>query len=113
MRGYFFALDNEHQFVYNINARKKTTENRKLVRGVNLTCHGKSGTIQPKQRSDILMKKYLVSTSVEGHLYGNYSTERLLSKQEAIEVLSTIREIDPNAKLVRVVEERREEFGDK
>ena len=59
------------------------------------------------------MKKYLISTNVDGHLYGNYSTERLLSKSEAIKVLSTILEIDPNAKLVRVIEERREEFGNK
>lgn len=58
------------------------------------------------------MKKYLISTNVDGHLYGNYSTERLLTKSEAIKVLSTIREVDPNAKLVRVIEERRVKFGD-
>lgn len=58
------------------------------------------------------MKKYLISTNVDGHLYGNYSTERLLTKSEAIKVLSAIREIDPNAKLVRVIEERRVKFGD-
>lgn len=58
------------------------------------------------------MKKYLISTNVDGHLYGNYSTERLLTKSEAIKVLSAIREVDPNAKLVRVIEERRVKFGD-
>lgn len=58
------------------------------------------------------MKKYLISTNVDGHLYGNYSTERLLTKIEAIKVLSAIREVDPNAKLVRVIEERRVKFGD-
>lgn len=57
------------------------------------------------------MKKYLISTNVDGHLYGNYSTERLLTKIEAIKVLSAIREVDPNAKLVRVIEERRVKFG--
>ena len=58
------------------------------------------------------MEKYLISTNVDGHLYANYCTEKLLSEQEAIKVLSTVREIDPNAKLVKVVEERREKFGD-
>ena len=58
------------------------------------------------------MKKYLISTNVDGHLYGNYSTERLLTKSEAIKILSAIREVDPNAKLVRVIEERRVKFGD-
>lgn len=58
------------------------------------------------------MKKYLISTNVDGHLYGNYSTERLLTKSEAIKVLSAIREVDPNANLVRVIEERRVKFGD-
>ena len=57
------------------------------------------------------MKEYLISTNVDGHLYGNYSTERLLTKSEAIKVLSAIREVDPNAKLVRVIEERRVKFG--
>ncbi len=33
------------------------------------------------------MEKYLISTNVEGHLFGDYSTEKLLSKREAIEVL--------------------------
>ena len=76
-----------------------------------LTSHEQRGKITSKQRRDILMKKYLISTNVDGHLYGNYSTERLLTKSEAIKVLSAIREVDPNAKLVRVIEERRVKFG--
>lgn len=58
------------------------------------------------------MEKYLISTNVEGHLFGDYTTEKLLSKREAIEVLTRIKQVDPNATLVRVVEERRNEFGD-
>ena len=77
-----------------------------------LTSHEQRGKITSKRRRDILMKKYLISTNVDGHLYGNYSTERLLTKSEAIKVLSAIREVDPNAKLVRVIEERRVKFGD-
>jgi len=58
------------------------------------------------------MEKYLISTNVEGHLFGDYTAEKLLSKREAIEVLTRIKQVDPNATLVRVVEERRNEFGD-
>ena len=53
------------------------------------------------------MKKYLISTNVDGHLYSNYTTERLMSVEEAEEELAYVREVDPNAKLVEVVEERR------
>lgn len=49
------------------------------------------------------MEKYLISTNVDGHLYSNYSTEKLLNKKEANEILDYVREIDPNAKLVKVV----------
>lgn len=77
-----------------------------------LTNHEDGGTISLKQRRGILMEKYLISTNAEGHLFGNYTTEKLLSKQEAIEVLRVVKEVDPNATLVRVVEERRNEFGD-
>lgn len=58
------------------------------------------------------MKKYLISTNVEGHLFGNYTTEKLMSEKEARKVLSFVQEVDPNARLVRVVEERRKKFGD-
>lgn len=50
------------------------------------------------------MYKYLISTNVDGHLYSNYSTERLMDLNEAKEKLAYVREVDPNAKLVEVVE---------
>ena len=53
------------------------------------------------------MQKYLISTNVDGHLYGNYTTEKLMNKQEAKVKLAYVKEVDPNAKLVKVVEERR------
>ena len=53
------------------------------------------------------MKKYLISTNVDGHLYSNYATDKLMSVEEAKEKLAYVREVDPNAKLVEVVEERR------
>ena len=55
------------------------------------------------------MQKYLISTNVDGHLYGNYTTEKLMNEQEARKKLVCVREVDPNAKLVRVVEEERKE----
>ena len=53
------------------------------------------------------MKKYLISTNVDGHLYSNYTTEKLMNFTEANETLAYVREVDSNAKLVEVVEERR------
>lgn len=53
------------------------------------------------------MKKYLISTNVDGHLYSNYTTEKLMSVEEAKLKLAYVQEVDPNAKLVEVVEERR------
>ncbi len=50
------------------------------------------------------MEKYLISTNVDGHLYSNYTTEKLMSVEEAKEELAYVREVDPNAKLVQVVE---------
>ena len=60
------------------------------------------------------MEKYLISTNVDGHLYSNYTTEKLMTLNEAKETLAYVREVDPNAKLVKVVEiyERRKKFGD-
>ena len=50
------------------------------------------------------MEKYLISTNVDGHLYSNYTTEKLMDFNEAKETLDYVREVDPNAKLVKVVE---------
>jgi len=60
------------------------------------------------------MEKYLISTNVDGHVCGNYSTEKLMTKQEALKKLAYVSEVDPNARLVKVVEiyERRKQFGD-
>ena len=60
------------------------------------------------------MEKYLISTNVDGHLYGNYTTEKLMTLKEAKDKLVYVKEVDPNAKLVQVVkiDERRKEFGD-
>jgi len=60
------------------------------------------------------MEKYLISTNVDGHLYSNYTTEKLMTLNEAKETLAYVREVDPNAKLVKVVKiyERRKKFGD-
>ena len=53
------------------------------------------------------MSKYLISTNADGHLSENYTTEKLMNWEEAQEKLVRIKEIDPNAKLVEVVKERR------
>ena len=76
------------------------------VAEISLTCPAKRGKIMVGKGVDF-MKKYLISTNVDGHLYSNYTTERLMSVEEAEEELAYVREVDPNAKLVEVVEERR------
>ena len=60
------------------------------------------------------MEKYLISTNVDGHLYCDYTTEKLMNLKEAKKKLVYIRKVDPNAILVQVVkvDERRKKFGD-
>ncbi len=50
------------------------------------------------------MEKYLISTNVDGHLYCDYSTERLMTIEEAREKFDYVQEVDPNARIVKVVE---------
>ncbi len=49
-------------------------------------------------------EKYLISTNVHGIIYGNYTTEKVLSFDEAWKILDRVRLADPNAKIVKVVE---------
>lgn len=51
-----------------------------------------------------MTERYLISTNADGHLYCNYTTEKLLNANEAWDKLMEILLIDPNAKLVKVIE---------
>ena len=52
-----------------------------------------------------MKEKYLISTNIEGIIFTNYDTEKLLSYHEALKWLALVKQADPNAKLVRVIEE--------
>lgn len=47
--------------------------------------------------------KYLIMTNIDGFLFANYTTEKLLDYDEAWKELDKVRQADPNAKLVKVV----------
>jgi hypothetical protein len=47
--------------------------------------------------------KYLIMTNIDGFLFANYTTEKLLDYNEAWKELDKVRQADPNAKLVKVV----------
>ena len=49
-------------------------------------------------------EKYLISTNVHGIICGNYDTEKTLCLAEAVIILQRVRQGDPNARLVKVVE---------
>ena len=49
-------------------------------------------------------EKYLIMTNIDGFMFANYTTEKLLSYSEAWKELDRVRQADPNAKLVKVVE---------
>ena len=50
-------------------------------------------------------EKYLIMTNSDGFMFANYTTEKLLDYDEALKTLALVRSADPNAKIVRVVEE--------
>lgn len=52
----------------------------------------------------MLKDKYLIMTNIDGFCFANYTTEKLLSYGEAWQELDRVRQADPNAKLVKVVE---------
>ena len=52
----------------------------------------------------MLKDKYLIMTNIDGFCFANYTTERLLSYDEAWKELDRVRQADPNAKLVKVAE---------
>ncbi len=49
-------------------------------------------------------ERYLISTNTDGLICGNYDTEKTLCLAEAVIILQRVRQGDPNAKLVKVVE---------
>jgi len=57
------------------------------------------------------MEKFVIATTAEGCIFGNYFTE-VMSRLIAEERLKEVRKADPNAKLLKVViEEGGEEFN--
>lgn len=52
----------------------------------------------------MLKDKYLIMTNIDGFCFANYTTEKLLSYDEALKTLAVVRLADTNAKLVKVVE---------
>ncbi len=50
-------------------------------------------------------EKYLIMTNSDGFMFANYTTEKLLDYDEALKTLALVRSADPNAKIVRVIEE--------
>ena len=49
-------------------------------------------------------EKYLIMTNSDGFMFANYTTEKLLDYDEAWKELDRVRQADPNARLVKVVE---------
>lgn len=49
--------------------------------------------------------KYLIMTNSDGFMFANYTTEKLLDYDEAVKWLAIVKGADPNARLVRVIEE--------
>ena len=52
-----------------------------------------------------MKEKYLIMTNIEGIICTNYTTEKLLDFDEAVKWLAIVKGADPNARLVRVIEE--------
>ena len=52
----------------------------------------------------MLKDKYLIMTNIDGFCFANYTTEKLLSYDEAWKELDRVRQADPEAKIVKVVE---------
>ncbi len=53
----------------------------------------------------MINEKYLISTNIEGIMFTNYDTEKLLSYDEALKWLALVKQADKNAKIVKVIEE--------
>ena len=51
------------------------------------------------------MDKFVIATTAEGCIFGNYYTE-VMSRDEAEVKLEQVRQADPNAKLLKVVIEK-------
>jgi hypothetical protein len=51
------------------------------------------------------MELFVISTNMDGCLFGNYFTETL-QREEAEEKLKQVQKADPNAKLLKVVIEK-------
>ena len=49
-------------------------------------------------------EKYLIMTNIDGFIFANYTTEKLLDYDEALKTLARVRSADTNARLVKVVE---------
>ena len=49
-------------------------------------------------------EKYLIMTNIDGFIFANYTTEKLLDYDEALKTLALVRSADTNARLVKVVE---------
>ena len=52
-----------------------------------------------------MTERFLIMTNIEGIICTNYTTEKLLDFEEAVKWLAIVKGADPNAKIVRVVEE--------
>ena len=54
------------------------------------------------------MEEYLIATNVDGCLIGDYYSEIITDVNKATILLQKIKQADPNARLVKVVKERKE-----
>lgn len=52
-----------------------------------------------------MTERFLIMTNIEGIICTNYTTEKLLDFEEANKWLAIVKGADPNARLVRVIEE--------
>lgn len=50
-------------------------------------------------------KGFLISTNADGCISGDYCAELIIDYDKAVKVLACVRRGDPNAKLMKVVEE--------
>ena len=54
------------------------------------------------------MEEYPIVTNVDGCLIGDYYSEIITDLNKATTLLQNIKQVDPNARLVKVVQERKE-----
>ena len=52
-----------------------------------------------------LKEEFLISTNAEGCIAGDYCAELIHDYDEAVKILAFVRRGDPNAKLMKVIEE--------